>query len=271
MYMYIQYIFHFHRVCAPGEDSTDQFTLHPPQLHTFPPSPLTPHSSLQVSVHHLPRLKDIPSTLTPHISPLLTPHTSSPLSPPHCNIIDHFKDLSLSDSARSYHITPSLHTPHTSPPSHTPQQEAFPFSPPQPSPMSPKLLAGLGEPLQYHSMIGSSCMTGDCVTDHNTVSYHGDSARDKNYTHTCKTSSMFERSHHHDNQDKHSNGRSHSGSNCKYGNRSSAAGDSNSPGFPYECEPTLQKYTGGSSGVAGKQGKSGGVRRPAASSPVSIV
>lgn len=64
VHVHVQYILFPLRVCAPGEDTSDQFSPHTPKLHTFPSSPLSPLSVLQVSVCHLPRLHHIPPSLT---------------------------------------------------------------------------------------------------------------------------------------------------------------------------------------------------------------
>ena len=222
-----------HRVCAPGEDTSDQFSPHTPKLHTFPPSPLSPLSSLQVSVHHLPRLKHIPLQLAPcgnviekfhdpslsrlterlrdlsvlksaehlHQNPSLYSKSAECLKDVvMCSSGEKLKNTALSKSAERFRdlstcsqsrlITPphlirhsshphspssrsphtphspytvTAHSPHLSTHQKTTPQETFPFSPPQPSPMSPKLLAGLGEPLDYHSLLDGALLDSDSV------------------------------------------------------------------------------------------------------------
>ena len=251
----------FLRVCAPGEDdASEQFSQHTPKLHTFPPSPLSPLTSLQVSVRHLPRLKRVPIQLLP--SHNITAATTS--SSRDYDIVSKFRNLSLSKSAerlkdlsvirrscstengqsdpasisrsaeclkdlvtsgapvnqsrnrllsksaervrelstRSRVVTPphltreppsprtlSPHSPHTpssssyhsltpSPHHHlshlhhhaSSTSDTFPFSPPQPSPMSPKLLAGLGEPLQYHSLLDRASLGNSSLDNSSSLS-----------------------------------------------------------------------------------------------------
>ena len=228
-----------HRVCAPGEDTSDQFSPHTPKLHTFPPSPLSPLSSLQVSVHHLPRLKHIPPQLAPcsnviekfrnlslsksaerlrDLSVLkstehLQPNPSLYSKSAEClkdvvvstsgeklkntalsKSAERFRDLSTCSQSRlvtpphlirhsshphspsshspytphsPYTYTITAHSPHLSTHHKTTPQETFPFSPPQPSPMSPKLLAGLGEPLHYHSLLDSALLDSGDVSGSN--------------------------------------------------------------------------------------------------------
>lgn len=94
MYLYVQSTIFFPlRVCAPGEDMSDQFSPHTPKLHTFPSSPLSPLSVLQVSVYHLPRLQHIPALLMPCQS----------VTEKFCNLslsksADRLKDLSVQKS-----------------------------------------------------------------------------------------------------------------------------------------------------------------------------
>ena len=251
-------------MCAPGEDTSDQFSPHTPQLHTFPPSQLSPLSCLQVSVRHLPRLKH-------------APHQLLPVDHQHADLISKFRDLSLSKSAerlrdltvvgRSGHwqdpanisksaesikdlipaaveqprhyvlsksaerfrefatgcgsrvvtpphltrkpaspCTPSPHSSHTPSPHHSSHlhkspQDTFPFSPPKPSPMSPKLLAGLGEPLNYHSLLERNTLDGDtgngrvgldssgCSSDCSCLSVERGICRDRD--HACDGSFCF--------------------------------------------------------------------------------
>ncbi|CAI8011691.1 Protein FAM214A [Geodia barretti] len=282
-----------YRVCAPGEDDTsDQFSPHPPKVHTFPPSPLSPLTSLQVTIRHLPRLKTVPTTLT----------SSSASRDGGDSIISKFRDLSISKSAerlkdlsvirksssmecpqncqnsfsksaeclkdlvlasgaytvsrsrllsksaervrdlstRSKVVTPPYLTKEPpSPHAHSPRSpqtpssyhsltpsphhhsshlhrtslsattDAFPFSPPQPSPMSPKLLAGLGEPLQYHSLLDRNALNATshdngmnngkagfeisgCSSECSCQSLERGSDRDGNGGHSCSASFCFD-------------------------------------------------------------------------------
>ena len=71
-----------------------------------------------------------------------SPYTLSPQSP---------------GSSCHSHTPSPRHSSHL----HTMVQDSFPFSPPKPSPMSPKLLAGLGEPLHYHSLLERNRLDSD--------------------------------------------------------------------------------------------------------------
>lgn len=111
-----------YRVCSSSDVG---FSPHCPLSHTFPALPLNQHSALLVSLSYLPRLPCFPATL-------LTPgnvackNTKSKINSTQRSIQTTSEDTSL-DIIR-----------------HSPSSvEAFPFSPPMPSPLSPKLLTGL--------------------------------------------------------------------------------------------------------------------------------
>ena len=114
----------------------------------------------------------------------------------------------------SYHsLTPSPHH-HSSHLHHTSLSataDTFPFSPPQPSPMSPKLLAGLGEPLQYHSLLDRNTLNATshdnsggmnngkasfeisgCSSECSCQSLERGSNRDGNGGHFCSVSFCFD-------------------------------------------------------------------------------
>ena len=171
-----------HRVCAPGEDE-EQFTVHQPDRHCFPLAVVCENSTLTVTVRCLPRLEHIPFTLVGGKGRSTTKHRESDLggkvtaqqtkcpamtrrvysSIPNSSVDD------LSKRTAGLHITPSFSelcsvtSPHRSkeeatPPSVTKATDAshlspnFPFSPPQPSPLSPKLLSGLADVLPYSTL-----------------------------------------------------------------------------------------------------------------------
>ena len=165
------------RVCAPGEDG-EQFKLYQPVEHCFPLAVIHEHYTLKVVVRCLPRLEHIPfspdgmkehnitfseqqvqlpgSVKTQESSiPKQTAMTRKIFSSASltCPSID-----DLSKRTAALYISPqqssddsnstvaattirNINTENLSP--------TFPFSPPQPSPMSPKLLSGLADVLPY--------------------------------------------------------------------------------------------------------------------------
>lgn len=154
-------------MCAPGEGNWDleQFTLCEPERHVFPPAALSPHTTLHASITYLPRLDHIPAILVadgpkqrqrlkhkqadtnvrnmPQGSSKLVPKATGANFPE--QIIQRTSALKISGECQ---------TPSTSSKSikmSVNPREVFPFSPPQPSPMSPKLLSGLGDRLPYSS------------------------------------------------------------------------------------------------------------------------
>ena len=107
-----------YNVCvgSQGSDMAARFfdTLAAPILHTFPLLSIAGNAYLQVMVWSLPRLHSIPQQLHPH------------------SVL--FASMIRSNSEPS-------------------SQESFPFSPPTPSPLSPKLLSGLADKLTSESSL----------------------------------------------------------------------------------------------------------------------
>lgn len=143
------------RVCAAGDETWEHFTLCCPESHSFPTAVLSPHCSLQITVTHLPRMKHIPPELLGnvrhediHPASLDLPvkvrlHGAGvKLSPPNVELMDEIvkrtSALTVSSASESIALG-KTREPHA--------KEGFPFSPPYPSPMSPKLLSGLADKL----------------------------------------------------------------------------------------------------------------------------
>ena len=164
------------RVCAPGEDE-DLFTVHQPDRHCFPLAVVCEHYSLMVTVRCLPRLPHIPPNLvggntskqqkfglTESVKP------QEPLKSTWASVTrevfsstTHQSIDDLSQRAASLYITPtsssdlSLGSTRKATHVNTASTDTlsgctFPFSPPQPSPMSPKLLSGLSDVLPYRNL-----------------------------------------------------------------------------------------------------------------------
>lgn len=167
------------RVSAPGEDE-EQFTAYQPDRHCFPLAVVREHYTLMIVVRCLPRLQHIPPALVGRkictvsdqqqpIKRVRVPESSvfreatvsrrvfSSIARPSID------DLSMKTAAlciTSSHTLPSSESlsdgsngamvaavaTKTSSPEQLP---TFPFSPPQPSPLSPKLLSGLADVLPY--------------------------------------------------------------------------------------------------------------------------
>ena len=156
-----------YRVCAPGEETGEQFTFCKPERHTFPPSHLPQHHTLQISVTHLPRLKRIPSILLREpkkrdiIAGTLDPRVKSLFSADHelltpDDLIRRTSELTISNPRspsprQNQPLSPSPRGAVRSQP-----RDGFPFSPPQPSPMSPKLLSGLGDRAPYNVLLDTA-------------------------------------------------------------------------------------------------------------------
>lgn len=148
------------RVCAPGEDG-EQFKLHQPVEHCFPPAVIHEHYTLKVVVRSLPRLKHIPFSVDG-----VKKHNTKSIPKPTAMTRKIFSSESLTypsiddlskrtaalyispqqSSADSNSTTAATTTSSISAENLSP---TFPFSPPQPSPMSPKLLSGLADVLPY--------------------------------------------------------------------------------------------------------------------------
>lgn len=165
------------RVCAPGEDE-EQFTECQPDVHRFPLAVVCEHYMLIVTVKCLPRLQYIPLalvggknnytkceqqqlgpsksvktqettmskqvTVTRKVFSSLTQTSVDDLSKRTAEVYIKLPPSSRSDNSNDMTAATTLSSPSaekTSP--------NFPFSPPQPSPMSPKLLSGLADVLPY--------------------------------------------------------------------------------------------------------------------------
>ncbi len=140
-----------YRVCNGSGNCNGRSFSYSAHHHTFPPLPLSPHASLLVAVAALPRLPQIPQQLiaTPTYSRDATPtcyKDATPTSQYEKSSIHH----SWSNSGSRYQ---SSNAKLTSAPvalgvgrlAKDHPKEGFPFSPPLPSPLSPKLLMGLAD------------------------------------------------------------------------------------------------------------------------------
>lgn len=115
------------------------FSPYSAHCHTFPSLHLSSHASLLVAVATLPRLPQVPPQL------LAKPITSNDATPP-SHQVKPSNHLTTSNSA-------TLHRSETSAPvplgvgrlAKPGPKEGYPFSPPLPSPLSPKLLMGLAD------------------------------------------------------------------------------------------------------------------------------
>lgn len=134
-----------------------------PVHHTFPLLPLTPHSSLPhnstllVSVTSLPRLQSIPHQLIPTMAAYPQAKTVTTVrngQHSHSSSSEMLTSRPRNSSERLM-VQKSSHGLH----------ECFPFSPPLPSPLSPKLLSGLPDRLTIESSLATpSCNTDDYGT-----------------------------------------------------------------------------------------------------------
>ena len=149
------------RVCAPGEDG-EQFKVHQPVEHCFPVAIVHEHCTLKVVVRCLPRLEHVPFSLNgvkintqePSIpkQAAVTRRVFSSASMTYPSIDDlskrtaalHISSQQSSNGSNGRTIVTTVKNTNTENLSPT-----FPFSPPQPSPMSPKLLSGLADVLPY--------------------------------------------------------------------------------------------------------------------------
>ena len=130
------------RVCAPGEENWEQFAQGEPVRHTFPGAALSQHSTLQVSVTLLPRLKHIPATLLGQVTEKPSPSR-----------VCHFPEELMQKTSEMCITARRIRTHRESlPSSSAATRDGFPFSPLQPSPMSPKLLSGLADKSPYSSL-----------------------------------------------------------------------------------------------------------------------
>ena len=148
------------RVCAPGEDG-EQFKLHQPVEHCFPLAVIHEHYTFKVVVRYLPRLEHIPFS----IDGVKKHNTKSSDSIPKPTAMTRkifssgsltFPSIDdLSKRTAALYISPSDDSNSTIAATTTGSiskenlSPTFPFSPPQPSPMSPKLLSGLADVLPY--------------------------------------------------------------------------------------------------------------------------
>ena len=165
-----------YRVCAPGEDE-EQFTVHQPERHYFPLAVVCEHYTLTVAVRCLPRLEHMPFPLvgdkecaTSKLQPTYLAGNSKTQLTKHAamtrKVYSSIDDLSKRTAG--LHISPSLTKPSPEQSPHHSKDDAaasvaktsahehlspnFPFSPPQPSPLSPKLLSGLSDVLPYSTL-----------------------------------------------------------------------------------------------------------------------
>ena len=164
----------FFRLCLSCSSSQQSFTHCPPEIHSFPLVSLSSHCWLQVSVAFLPRLDEIPALLLPSqldedgenfSNTSKHDKDTTPTNQLHVPIGDHVPSLDEAAPSSSFshinfasdNVSPKTSkllfsqmdelasavmldsTPSASKGSH----EVFPFSPPTPSPLSPKLLSGL--------------------------------------------------------------------------------------------------------------------------------
>lgn len=135
-----------YRVCAPG-DSHNDFTPFPAHRHTFPSVPLTPNAFLVVTVATLPRLPHIPEQLSP---PSLTCDHSSNSTTDNSNSItdknsSHCQSSNEQARRKAKYLTSAPVPLGIGRLAKESPKEGFPFSPPLPSPLSPKLLMGLAD------------------------------------------------------------------------------------------------------------------------------
>lgn len=129
-----------YHVCAPSANTVRGFHIIP-LSHSFPLLTLPSHpshSALLVTVTTLPRLPQIPHQLIPSSSSSCD-HTHSGSS----------RGQSSLESQRI--VTHQLIREFS--------REGFPFSPPLPSPLSPKLLTGLADEMNLDPSLG--CVAGD--------------------------------------------------------------------------------------------------------------
>lgn len=147
-----------YRVCRGEGDNEEEFSPHTPHYHTFPPLPLSAHSFLLVSVTTLPRLLQIPEELTSHptrdisLQPKPHLHNNQKSKGQGSNELKRSKDqgsneIKVSRGQGSSEIR-GLNCAAPMPfgverLAKASPKEGFPFSPPLPSPLSPKLLTGL--------------------------------------------------------------------------------------------------------------------------------
>ena len=116
-----------YRVCSRSDAG---FSPHCPLSHTFPALPLNPHSALLVSLSYLPRLPCFPATLLT-TDKMACRSTTSKIKSTQGSIQKSIGQSTNEDTS----VDVVRHSPSS--------VEAFPFSPPLPSPLSPKLLTGL--------------------------------------------------------------------------------------------------------------------------------
>ena len=177
----------------------EQFTLYQLERHTFPPFAISQHSTLQVSVTYLPRLKQIPPLLLGDPTeaertmtelggdsslaklrkqPQKTRDKDVKLSPPKTQVPD---DL-IQRTSELCITKPSSHLREMG---HSPSRDGFPFSPPQPSPMSPKLLSGLADKPPYNSLLDATKLSER--------KYHRSQSRESHTSTNCLQHFCFER------------------------------------------------------------------------------
>ena len=172
--LYVSKYFSFFRLCLSCSSSQESFTHCPPETHSFPLVLLSSHCWLQVSVTYLPRLDEIPALLLPSRPSLLDENNenvcfTTPLDKYessgrlHLPVVDQVpsqdEDNVTTNSSFSNHFASDnishktskllfskideLVMPTSKSNASLGSREVFPFSPPTPSPLSPKLLSGL--------------------------------------------------------------------------------------------------------------------------------
>jgi hypothetical protein len=113
-----------YRVCSSSRNRS--FSPHTPLTHSFPALSLNQHSALLVSLTYLPRLPCFPAQVI------------------HDNVTCKIARSKIKSIQRSTQKSKGQSASEDS--QHSPKSvEAFPFSPPLPSPLSPKLLTGLAD------------------------------------------------------------------------------------------------------------------------------
>ena len=145
-----------YRVCSGSMDGNTGkgFSPYSAHHHTFPPLHLSPHTSLLVAVATLPRLPQIPQQLlalptahsknhdtTPTCSRDATPTSQRDKSPNHHSSNNGVSRYQASETSLTSAPVPLGVDRLT----RACPKEGFPFSPPLPSPLSPKLLMGLAD------------------------------------------------------------------------------------------------------------------------------
>ena len=142
-----------YRVCALTDASNDNFNPFSPECHTFPPLPLSPHTFLLVSVATLPRLPRLPEQLAPSTDTSTSRfHESVNKRSRGQGANERSKGQSAAERSRGQGSNGATEQLISAPLplgvgrlARESPKEGFPFSPPLPSPLSPKLLMGLAD------------------------------------------------------------------------------------------------------------------------------